>query len=142
MNKSEEISKICDAIYFHRMNQNRNYPKSTLDIIEKTYGPNRIINKKFTLSGYKMALYDTATMVNHMSDGEREKFLRDFREHFGFNFFSLANDPKKVVRKVIKRGCIKNEGEFNVLKDCLGSVVDTELGATIARLLEEHELGG
>lgn len=47
-------------------------------------------------------------------------FLDDFETRVGFAFFTEAGLLKNTVTKVLKRGHIQGEDEFNLLKDLLG----------------------
>lgn len=104
---SDTIEGIHSIIYFYFMwNKDMSTDKDLL-FIEEKFGKHA--PKTGSIRGLKMALNDVSTMVEDLNRSEKSKFLDDFYKEFGENFYSVAVDPKRVVKKVLSRGRIINE---------------------------------
>jgi hypothetical protein len=109
--------------------------------MRNTYsGPDAVTG---TISGFRDALRDVSQGAKVLEPDEQADFLEKFRAHFGEEFFAIAGDPEKEANKILKRGRIRKNYEFRLIKDYADSLDDDAEGmalkSTIWAMLEEYE---
>jgi len=74
---------------------------------------------------------------------EIERYLKRFKEDFGYDFFAASNFVEMTAKKVVARGKITTEQEYEALveleKDPLQSIVSSEDMAKLVKLFRDFE---
>lgn len=100
-------------------------------------------NGKYKKQQRKELLHDTNDMAMDLTGGRRKELNNILRQRFGFDLDAFSNLHNKRIQSVIKRGKIKNDEEFILLKDKVEEIYaddnQQELLATLNNLLYQYE---
>ena len=134
----EELSGYLDFFTTHVMGVDPASPIHTttaLKRIAEEYGRSK------ALEGLRQAANDTVQSLGN-SAGVAQALDAALRGNGLVGFYEIARRYGSVFRRILKRGRVKNETEYylvrGALADCASSLADDER-AELARLIEEFE---
>lgn len=84
------------------------------------------------VAGFQQAVNDISEQIGHaLDDGSPEGrgFLAFYRERTGREWWADAGDPAKMARAILRRGRIRDETEWYLLKNILSNVDQTIFSA-------------
>lgn len=94
--------------------------------------------KEANVRGFRMAATD---IVQALGDWEPQslvaEFLKEVKAATGKSAFEIAGHPAKRLAKILKKGAIKNESEFYLLKE--HSAGNTQEADQIEKMLIDYE---